>query len=197
MPGADAIVCNLFDYRAFIVQLRQRVGIGVPASATEAIEIDLGNGRALKMNPQDLYITSVRLSQQAAWATLARENYNQMNIGDGDLVSGPNLRGACLQGNLLGNVDTARILLVTAEAARSQVVYHVCQQLLQSTRGLSIPWIELAPLLRCWGKYTEDHHKRRPMAYGALRLSDYYPEQDARVAGAFQKLRERGFQLEA
>lgn len=195
MPGTAPIICNLFDYRAFIVQLRQRVGIGVPSSTTEAIEIELGNGRALKMSPEDLYITSVRPSQQGAWATLVKENYNQMNIGDADTLTGGNLRNACREGDLFGSVATARILFVTAEAARSQVVYHVCQQLLQSS--LSIPWIEVAPLLRCWGKYTEDHHKRRPMAYGALRPADYYPEQDARVAGAFKALRERGFHLDA
>ncbi|HEX6241978.1 MAG TPA: hypothetical protein VFZ61_13810 [Polyangiales bacterium] len=195
MTAAQPIVCNLFDYRAFIVRLRQRVGIGVPASTTEAIEIELGNGRALKMNPDDLYITSVRPGQHAAWATLVKENYNQMNIGDADTLTGGNLRNACREGDLFGSVATARVLFVTAEAARSQVVYQVCQQLLQS--GLSIPWIEVAPILRNWGKYTEDHHKRRPMAYGALRLSDYYPEQDARVAGALKALRERGFHLDA
>jgi hypothetical protein len=39
---------------------------------------------------------------------------------------------------------------------------------------LSLDWHTLAPLLRSWGQYTSDHHKKKPIAYGALGVRDYY-----------------------
>ena len=49
-------------------------------------------------------------------------------------------------------------------------MYQVIQQVL---RGRITTWQVILPLLRNWGNYTSDFHKRRPISYGPLGLWDY------------------------
>jgi hypothetical protein len=87
-------------------------------------------------------------------------------------------------------------ILVTSEAARSQVTYQSVQQILQSPGVRAAAWSnDFIPLLRLWGEFTTDHHKRKPKASGALGARDYYDEPSARTA--IDGLKTRGFTIDA
>ena len=114
-----------------------------------------------------------------------------MGIADDYAITSHLIEQACLFSATAGGPLLAVAILTIAEAARSQVVYQVMQQLLQSP-ARQVQWGEIVPLLRVWGEYTTDHHKRKPKVYGALGVRDYY--EDGGAVGALQK---RGFTIDA
>jgi hypothetical protein len=90
--------------------------------------------------------------------------------------------------------------LVTAEAARSQLIYQICQQILRGAHAVA--WGDVQPLLNNWQTYSNDqgkeryHHKRRPIAYGPLGVRDYYPGTNREIDDALRALTTKGIVID-
>lgn len=186
---SSSIRWNASNYRQFIRDFREAAGIGTP-STSASIEVEAGAGRAFRYAGGSLYLTEVR-EPNRTWQQVSRGNYAQMGIV-GTTITGGQIRTSITNGYALGGPVCAAIVLVTSEAARSQVVYQIVQQLLHSPR--TAKWDDLLPLLRVWGQYTTHNHKHRPIQYGPLGVRDYYRDPD--VLYSLTALRGSGFQID-
>ena len=194
--GAEVVVAfDLADYRTSISRFRQAVGIGGGASSMGQVVVQMarapGEVPAFRFNTQDVYMTAVRKGGQ--WQPIVRGNYAQMGIDDNYEIDAHQVQQACIFAPSPTGTNLAVAVLTIAESARSQVVYQVMQQILQSRRAAK--WSEILPLLRVWGEFTTDHHKRKPKVYGALGVRDYFDDKGAE--GAITALRARGFVIDA
>ncbi len=178
------------NYRSFISEFRAANGVGV-ATNLQQIEVAYqDNGPAFRYQTYDLYMTHVR-RPGADWKELKELNYANMNIPDAAPLTRQSIEHACLTADVFDGRSCAMVMLVTSEAARSQVVYQVVQQVLQNkpaTRDM------IAPLFNIWDLYTTKHHKCRPVKYGALGVRDYYD--DPKAKESLRKLQGAGFLIE-
>ncbi len=164
---------SLRRYKLSVSALRNGLGVGVPENRDDGtLEVECGSNHFL-FNVEDLYMTHMKLATDAAWSKITRHNYSQMGIADSYKVTGTKIRGA-FEGGIPSGSDLAMVILATSEAARSQVVYQVIQQTLQSPLR-KLTWGQISPLLiGSWAFNTKENHKTRPIKYGALRRLDYY-----------------------
>jgi hypothetical protein len=192
---------QLKDYRTFISKFRPALGVGGAANP-DGVLLSLPGDRFLCFAPNTLYLTHVGHSAKGPFTKLQCDNYAQMQLAADMKFTRGNIQSAVQSCVLAGGEELARILLVTAEAARSQLVYQVCQQVLQSN-AKSVTWGEIKALLNNWQTYTNNegkdryHHKRRPIAYGPLGARDYYPGSNAEVDASLQALRAKGMMDDA
>jgi hypothetical protein len=197
MPNTDdtVLMLELAQYRSFINDFRQTVGIGGSASSRGQVLVEVPSapkGAAFRFNCDDVYLNHVRADGEGH--DITRGNYAQMGVGLDFMVDASQIDLALRFPCPAPSPRLAVAILATAEAARSQVIYQVTQQILH-WRG-SANWnTELLPLLRLWGEFTTDHHKRRPKSYGALGVRDYYDERNA--SKAIDSLRKRGFTIDS
>jgi len=186
------IVFSIKRYKSSVSLLRQALGVGVPANRDGDV-VDVQNGTTtFRFNVKDLYLTHMKLDTDPDWREIKRHNYSQMGIQDDFLISGGKIRSATGV-PIPSGTHLALVIVATAEAARSQVVYKIVQQMLQ-TPALKLTWGQLKPLLiGSWILNTQENHKRRPISYGALRSRDYY---NAEAVNAINAIRATGFHLD-
>lgn len=186
-----AVDLNLNSYKAFVKTFRGELGVGLPAKRVAgAVEVNCAPN-SYRYNIMDLYLTHIRVGA-ADWRPLQRHNYAQMGVDESYEIKGSRIKAAFQQSPPIGQ-NLMMVILATAEAARSQVVYQIVQQLLQNAER-RLTWGVLKPLLiGSWILNTEENHKRRPIHFGALRASDYYNDEAVQAIKAIVKL---GFLLE-
>lgn len=169
------LTLDLHDYRASVARLRAAVGIGGRKPAYSYVEIELAKGRLLRMRTENLYVQDVRIDTKSdEWIPLADESYTGMekHFNEPKSLTRAEIETALRCGQLQRGFPCAVACLVTAEAARFQTVYRILQQILQNQRTCT--WQMVKPLFAGpWDNYTKKNHKRRPLAYGALRWNDY------------------------
>lgn len=178
-------------YRQSISQLREALGVGVPQNrGTGVVEVENQGVNYFRFNIADLYMT--HLSEDGAnWTEIDRPNYAQMRIDDSFAISGFRIKNA-FQLRQPHDGDLALVIIGTAEAVRSHVVYQVVQQMF-SHPGKKMEWGELKPLLiGSWAFNAKENHKRKPLEYGPLGANDYY---NPKAIKAIQAIRKTGYQV--
>jgi hypothetical protein len=198
-PGDAVVTLDLSQYRSFISEFRRAVGIGARSGSNGQVVVKVARARsgvAFRFNVHDVYMSDV-WGTGGRWNPIQRGNYAQMGIRDDYLIDANQIEQALLYPPPpTAGERLAVAILVTSEAARSQVIYQSVQQILQSPGVRAAAWSnDFIPLLRLWGEFTTDHHKRKPKAYGALGARDYYDEPSARTA--IDGLKTRGFTIDA
>ena len=182
---------NLSQYKNSIKELRHELGVGFPANrGGDVVEVQC-DPNWFRFNVSDLYLTHMKTGG-GDWAEIKKHNYSQMGIADDFDVK----RGKIVEGfeqALPKGTKLAMVILATSEAARSQVVYRVVQQVLKNY-SLKVPWSTLKDLLiGSWIHNIEENHKTRPIKYGALDTRDYYNE---KATNAIKAISGMGFTLD-
>ena len=132
-------------YRNSISQLRNAVGVGVPANRGDgSVEVVAGEMN-FRYQIEDIYLTHMKRADVSVWSEIEKHNYSQMRIPDAFQVKGNRIRGA-LGKTMQTGPDLALVILATSEAVRSQVIYQIVQQML-SKFNLTLTWSQLAPIL--------------------------------------------------
>lgn len=159
---------TLNNYKKFISDFRHELGVGYPPNRQQQYVDLVGNPLSFRYQVSDLYLVYTK-RDNGEWIKLTRGNYAQMAIYDDSVIGRHKIREA-----VQGNGTLALAILATAEAARSQVIYQIIQQMLQDGHK-QLEWRDFKPILiGSWIYNTSEHHKRRPIEYGALRRDDYY-----------------------
>lgn len=185
------IELKLNQYKTFVKEFRNQLGVGVPANRVDGVVDVHCEPNYFRFNIEDLYLTHMS-SDGATWREITRHNYSQMGIVDEFSISGGKITGA-FDVSLPSGTDLALVIIATSEAARSQAVYQVVQQLLHSN-SLRLSWGTLKPMLiGSWIFNIEENTKTRPIKYGALGTRDYYNE---KAVNAMKAIREAGFHLD-
>ena len=197
------ITFSCSNYKKSITSLRHSLGVGVPANRGEG-NVAVRNGTIIfRFRIKDLYLTHRKTSlDDVNWREIKSRNYSQMKFSENTLISGGNIRSA-LQVPHAQNANLMRVIVATSEAARSQVVYQIVQQMLKSSRSLT--WSEIEPLLiGTWIFNIRKNHKRRPIQSGALGSRDYYRDREEKkrypekidAIDAMKLIRDKGFHID-
>ncbi|MDA1018218.1 MAG: hypothetical protein O3A00_27660 [Planctomycetota bacterium] len=183
---------KLSRYRSFISEFRQSLGVGVPENRDGDLVEAHCAPNSYRFNVADLYMTHIKGDSQTDWRKITRHNYSQMGITDSFTISGGKIVGAFGVEQPSGT-DLALVVLATSEAARSQVVYQIIQQMLHDP-SRTLTWAQIKPMLiGSWIFNIKENHKTRPIKYGALGSRDYYNE---KAVNSIQQIRQSRFHLD-
>ena len=177
---------SLRRYKSSITALRTAVGMGVPENREgDGVVLDTGSNHFL-INRENIYLTHQRLPDETDWNEITRHNYSQMGLLDSFEISGGKINRA-LDVPTPAGTDLALVIIATAEAVRSRVVYQMVQQM-KGNLNTKVAWGDLKPLLiGSWIENIKENHKRRPIEYGALGPFDYYNRSAKDAIRAIQK----------
>ena len=182
---------RLSRYKSFISEFREGLGVGHPHNRDGDVVDVHCDPNYFRFNVEDLYLTHLK-TDTTDWRELTRHNYSQMGIKDEFIIGGNKIKQAFDAVGPTGT-DLAMVILATSEAARSQVVYQVMQQMLHDFRR-KLTWGTIKPMLiGSWIFNIAENHKTRPIKYGALGSHDYY---NAKAISAMKEIRKAGFHLD-